>query len=174
MKHFKLFLIAIFTFSLLVGCGGKSTKVVLPPGISSDIAVLSLGADTSSLNQDQIVLLNHSLNWMDRDIMRALKRKGFQPVRINNEHDFNGEGNGYLLKVSITDHKMIPKGVRLLAGMMAGTDRLKAHFDLIDSNFQTILSWDDVQGSTRGGTYCAQTINRNAAKKIADYLTHSY
>ena len=170
MKHFRLLLIGIFTASLLVGCGGKSNKVVLPPGISPDIAVLSLGADTSRLNEDQIELLNQSLNWMDRDIMRAMKRKGFRPTRINSENDFNGVGNGYLLKVSITDHKMIPKGVRFLAGMMAGTDRLEAHFDLIDSNFQTILSWDDVQRSTRGGTYCAQTINRNAAKNVADYL----
>ena len=173
MKHFLIVLTAIFTVTFFAGCGGGSKTVNLPEGVSRDIAVLSLGADTSSLNQDQIDLLDQTLNWMDRNIMQTLGRSGFQPTRINTENDFSGSGNGYLLKISITDHKMIPKGVRFMAGMMAGTDRLEAHFDLVDQNHKTVLSWDDTQGSTKGGTYCAQTLNRNAVERIVNYLSKS-
>ncbi len=66
---------------------------------------------------------------------------------------------------------MIPKGARFLGGMMAGADQLGAHYDLVDSSGKTVLSWDDFQGSAKGGTYCAQALNRNTATKIAAYLS---
>ncbi|MFN2365356.1 MAG: hypothetical protein ABR523_02700 [Desulfurivibrionaceae bacterium] len=171
MKRFLIVLTAILATGFFAGCGGSAKTVKLPAGVSGDIAVLSLGADTSNLNQDQIALLNHTLNWMDRDIIQILKRTGFQPTRIGAANDF--AGNGYLLKIAITDHKMIPRGARMLGGMMAGADRLGAHFDLVDANRRTVLSWDDTQSSTKGGTYCAQTLNRNAAERIAAYLGES-
>jgi hypothetical protein len=68
---------------------------------------------------------------------------------------------------------MIPKGIRFVAGMMAGADRLSADFELIDPHHQTVLSWDDTQGSTKGGTYCAQTLNRNAVERIVTHLSNS-
>jgi hypothetical protein len=173
MKNFAIVLTAIFAVALFTGCGGGSKKVALPAQVSRNIAVLSLGADTSNLNRDQIALLNQSLDWMDRDIMRALGKQGFQPTRVNTENEFTGAGNGYLLKITITDHKMIPKGIRFVAGMMAGADRLSADFELIDPHHQTVLSWDDTQGSTKGGTYCAQTLNRNAVERIVTHLSNS-
>jgi len=169
MRKLQIFLTAILAVSLFSGCGGGSKRVTLRDGVSGDIAVLSLGADTSGLTADQIALLNHTLNWMDRNIIQVLARTGMQPKRIQSEQEFAGAG--YLLKVSITHHKMIPKGARFLGGMMAGADILTAHFDLIDRNHQTVLSWDDTQGSTKGGTHSAQTINRNAATKIAEHLS---
>lgn len=173
MKKLQIFLTAILAVSLFSGCGGGSKSVSMPVGVSQDIAVLSLGADTSELTPDQIALLNRTLTWMDRDIMQVLKRKGMAPTRINAEQDFTGAGNSYLLKISITHHKMIPKGARFWGGMMAGADTLGAHFDLVDQNNQTVLSWDDMQGSTKGGTYCAKTINRNAGEKIASHFSKS-
>lgn len=171
MKRLTVILAILSLVSFTAGCGGRSKKVGLPQGVSGDIAVLSLGADTTGLNNDQVALLQHSLNWMDRDILRSLSRKGLNPVRINNESDFTGAGNGHLLKISITKHKMIPKSARFWGGMIAGADQLGAHYDLVDSSGKTVLSWDDFQGSTKGGTYCAQTLNRNTADKIAAYLS---
>jgi hypothetical protein len=171
MKKFQFFLTAILAVTLFSGCGGGSKSVSMPAGVSGEIAVLSLGADTSMLNPDQIALLNQTLNWMDRNLLQALKKTGLQPTRVNSEEEFTG--TGYLLKVAITDHKMIPRGARMLGGMMAGADILTAHFDLVDQNRRTVLSWDDTQASTKGGTYSAQTINRNAAAKIAEYLGNS-
>ena len=171
MKRLTVILAILLLVSFTAGCGGGRQRVTLPQGVSGDIAVLSLGADTTGLNNDQIALLQRTLNWMDRDILPSLARKGFNPVRINKESDFTGTGNGHLLKISITKHKMIPKGARIWGGMMAGADQLGAHYDLVDSSGKTVLSWDDFQGSTKGGTYCAQTLNRNTANKIATYVS---
>ncbi|MBU1737880.1 MAG: DUF4410 domain-containing protein [Proteobacteria bacterium] len=169
MKKLQILLLAFLAVTFFSACGGGgSERVTLREGVSGDIAVLSLGADTSGLNGDQVALLNQTLNWMDRDIIQALKRTGLQPKRIQSEGEFTR--NGYLLKITITDHKMIPKGARFMAGMMAGADVLSAHYDLVDRNGQIVLAWDDTQASTKGGTYCAKTLNRNAAQKIADHL----
>ena len=171
IRDLTIVLSALLVVSFFAGCGGAPQKVILPANVSADIAVLSLGADTSSLNQDQIDLLQRSLDWMDRDIISSLARKGFNAFHIKNEDEFTGAGNSHLLKIAITDHKMIPKGARFLAGMMAGADRLNAHYDLVNAKGETVLSWDDVQASTKGGTYCAQTLNRNAVEKVATFLS---
>lgn len=69
------------------------------------------------------------------------------------------------------DHKIISEGVKYLVSSMVGTDRLGAHYDLVDSNHKTVLSWDDTQASKHGVNYCARIINLNAANKIVDYFS---
>lgn len=169
MKRLVMVLLALLVGGMVSGCGGGVPRATLPANVSGDIAVLNLGADTSNLNVDQVALLQQTLDWMDRDLHNSLKRRGLTPTRINAEKDFSGKG--HLLKITILDHKMIPKGARFLGGMMAGADRLNVHYDLVNASGKTVLSWDDVQGSTKGGTYVAQTLNRNAGEKIVNYLT---
>lgn len=168
MRRLSVLLVALAVAGLVAGCGGGVKRVQLPAGVSGDVALLPLGADTARLNADQKALLQQTLNWMDRDLVNTLRRSGLKPTPVQRERDF--KGRGLLLKYRVTDHRMIPKGARFLAGMMAGTDRLNVHYDLVDASGKTVLSWDDVQASTKGGTYCAQTLNRNTAKKIAEYL----
>lgn len=167
MKKLLTNLIVIFITNLVFGCGGGSENIISKQE-RYNIAVLSLGTDMSTLSPDQIVLLQRTLNWMDNNIMTILKKHGFLPRRINSENNFSSAGNCYLLKISINNHKLV--GARAWVGMMAGADRIGAHFDLVDPNHKTVLSWDDTQASTRGGTYCAQKINRNAINRIANYF----
>lgn len=169
MKRFLIVLTIIFAISLTTGC--VSRTVNLSQGFSPEIAVLSLGTDTSMLDQDQSDLLDESRKWMDTNLVQALGRKGFRPTLINSESDFTGSDNGYLLKFSITDHKMISEGVKYFVGSLAGTDRIGAHFDLVDSDHKTVLSWDDTQASKHGVNYCARTINLNAVNKIVNYFS---
>ncbi len=76
MKELQIFFIAVLAVSILSGCGGGSKRVSMPAGTSRDIAVVSLGADTSQLSADQIALLNRTLTWMDRNLMQVLKKRG--------------------------------------------------------------------------------------------------
>jgi hypothetical protein len=169
MKRLFLSLLVLSLF-LLAACGGGPKPGKLPAGVSGNLSVLFLGADTTGLTADQVALVGQTLAWMERDQINVLKRKGFNAARIADAKDFRSYENGYLLKVAITDHKMIPKGARFMVGMMAGADRLNAHYELFDSRGRQLLAWDDVQASTKGGTYCAQTLNRNAAEKVAAQL----
>ena len=169
MKRLVLILIAL-VIGCLAGLGGGTEAQAAT--LSGDIAVLNLGADTSALNKDQVALLQRSLTWMDRDLQKRLKKTGLKPTLIKAEKDFSG-GNSLLLKLTVTDHKMIPRGARFLGGMAAGADRLNVHYELIDQSGKPVLTWDDSQSSTRGGTYCAKTLNRNAVKKIVAHLSAS-
>ena len=169
MKRYLLLALATLILTgLIAGCGGNTKTVKLPPGVNSDLAVLCLGADTTGLNNDQIALLQKYLTWMDQDIIKVLKKSGFAAAHIKNTNDF--KGNGHLLKVSITKHKIIPNSVRMVAGMMAGGDVLAAHYELLDSRNKPVLTWDETQASARNVYYCAKTLNRNAAAKVASYL----
>ncbi len=56
MKRLIVMLAILLLVSFTVGCGGGRQRVALPQGVSIDIAVLSLGADTTGLNDDQIAL----------------------------------------------------------------------------------------------------------------------
>ncbi len=168
MKRWVWSVVVMLLVGVAAGCGGGVQRAVLPAGVSGDIAVLSLAPDTKDLNDDQIALLRQTMTWMERDRLNALKKKGLNPVKIEQQKDFSG--NGHLLKVAVLDSKLIPKSARFGFGMMAGADRLNLHYDLIDRKGKTVLSWDDVQASTKSGTHCAETLNRNAADKVAAYL----
>jgi len=156
---------------LLGGCRSGSKTATLPEGVPSDLTILSLGADTSELTADQVALLQQTINWMNRDMIRSFQRQGFNTTQITEENEFKGAGNSHLLKISITSHRMIPKGARMWGGMMAGSDRLNAHYDLVNASGKIVLSWDDVQASSKGGTYCARTLNRNATNKVVAFLS---
>ena len=164
-RFIPLLLLLLF----LAACGGGSQRVTLPAGVATEVSVLVLDADTTGLSDDQVALLNQTLGWMERDLITQLKRKGFAPLRIAAAKDFTGKG--HLLKVQVTDHKLIPKGARVWTGMMAGADRLNVHYELSDGRGQTLLAWDDTQASTKSGTHCAQTLNRNATEKVAAQLS---
>ena len=169
-KVLSIVVSALFTVSVLAGCGG-SPKVTLPENVSSNLAVLQLPPDTTNLSQDQIDLLDERLQWVKGDLINRLRAKGFNAFLITQENEFTGAGNSHLLKYAITDHKMIPKGARFWGGIMAGTDRLNIHYDLVNAGRQSVLSWDDLQSSTRSWVVIAQKLNQNAVEKVATFLS---
>jgi hypothetical protein len=171
MKRLAAILSALLLVSLATGCGGGSKSPVHIKGPTKTIALLPSKADSSGLNQDQIALLQQTLEWMDRDLAQGLKRRRFNVVRINDETEFGRIDGNYLLKINITNHRLIPKGARFLAGMMAGSDLITANYTLIDARGLTLLSWDDAQGSAKSGTRCASTLNRNATNKLVTFMS---
>jgi predicted small lipoprotein YifL len=167
MKRWLTVVVSLMLLGSLAGCGG-ARRVVLPPGASNAIAVLPLGADTASLTGDQIELLRSTLDWMNRDLVNSLNRRGFGAVLIGAEQEFSREG--HLLRVKITAHKLIPRGARAWAGMMAGADRIDAHYELVDAAGATVLAWDDGKASTSSSRAVCQALNRGAAQKVATQL----
>lgn len=169
MKTILKPLFFVLLLTAMTACGGATKRVNLPSGVSSELAVLPLGADTSYLNGDQVALLQENLDWMDRDLINTLNRMGFRTRRISSEDQFSSS-DGHMLRYSITTHKMVPKGARIWGGMMAGNDRLDVLYELVDSGGGIVLSWEDSQNSTRGARYVAKELNNNAAERIRSYF----
>lgn len=167
MKRWLTVVVCLVLVGSFAGCGG-GRKVVMPPGASNAIAVLPLGADTAGLSGDQVALLEETLAWMHRDLVNGLTRRGFSAVLLRSEGEFSRQG--HLLRVTVTSHKLVPRGARAWGGMMAGADKLDAHYELVDAGGATVLAWDDGKASTSSGRAVAQALNRGALQKITAHF----
>ena len=166
-----VFLVAFVAFS--AGCGGtkapeasnESTGAAISGG---HISVLSLRGDTSSMTQDQIVELQRVGTWMDRDIIKQLKRAGYSPKLLKSRKEFNG--SGYLLIIDVDRFNAGNRAARVFVGFGAGASSLDLNYQLLDAQNKTVMQWKDGVGSSKGGTYCAQTLNRNTIKRLKGKL----
>lgn len=173
MKKSLLVGLFIVFIALSVGCGGtkapstshESTGAAIAAG---QISVLSLRGDTSSMTQDQIVELKRVGTWMDRDIIKQLKRAGYAPKLLTSRKDFNG--SGYLLIINVDKFNAGNRAARVFVGFGAGASSLDLDYQLLDSQNKVVTQWKDGVGSSKGGTYCAQTLNRNTIKRLKGQL----
>ena len=81
--------------ALLSGCGGTKAPTASHESSAAavtggHISVLSLRGDTGNMTQDQIIELKRVGTWMDRDIIKQLKRAGYTPKLLSSRKEFNG------------------------------------------------------------------------------------
>ncbi|MBI9088929.1 MAG: DUF4410 domain-containing protein [Desulfobacterium sp.] len=169
LKRFICVSSLLFFVILAVGCNGARTapKANVTGG-TGEMSVLSLRGDTSSMTQDQIVELQRVGKWMDRDIIKQLSRAGYKSKLIKSRKAFKGPGN--LLIIKVAKFKPGNKAARVFVGFGAGGSSLDLNYQLLDSKGKILTKWDDGVGSSKGGTYCAQTLNRRALVKLGDVL----
>lgn len=165
-----LLLCSLLLLTLSIGCSGVKTnqKTVSTALTGGDMSVLSLRGDTSGMTKDQIVELKRVGTWMDRDIIKQLKKAGYNPKLLKSRKDFKGPG--HLLIIDVAKFKAGNKAARVFVGFGAGGSSLDLKYKLIDSRGASMSSWEDGVGSSKGGTYCAQTLNRNTIKKLSTIL----
>ena len=163
-------LIAILTTAIvLTGCGRKS--VTLSPGIANDLTILTLNNNLQNQTEDQKVELNRVITWMDRDIIKNMKRTGYNAVLIKDIKDYK-QNSSKLLVIDVDNFNAGNRAARAFVGFGAGASSLDLNYKLLDKKGAELLAWKDGVGSSKGGTYCAQTLNRNAITKITTFLNN--
>ena len=167
MRRLALVLSLLLLLGVIGGCGKK--KANLNPGVPKNIAVLTLDGDLINQSVDQQRELDRVLRWMDRDIIRSLKRSGFNADMIKDRGSYK-PAMGKLLIVKVEDFNAGNRAARAFVGFGAGAASLDLDYTLHDEKGDTLLAWKDGVGSSKGGTYCAQTLNRNATEKIVHFL----
>ena len=160
----KLILFCALLMFVTFAVAGVSVAV----GLSGEMSVLSLRGDTSKLTHDQVVELERVGKWMDRDIIKQLKRAGFKAKLIKERKDFKGAG--HLLIIDVAKFKAGNRAARAFIGFGAGASSLDLKYNLLDSHGKSLATWNDGAGSSRGGTYCAQTLNRHVIKKLKEIM----
>ena len=151
-----VFLLLFMAFPMQVLAGSK--------GSGGEMSVLSLRGDTSNMTRDQVVELERVCTWMDKDIIKQLKKAGYSPKLLSSRNAF--AGSGHLLIIEVAKFKAGNRAARAFIGFGAGGSSLDLQYNLLDSKGVSVSTWDDGVGSSRGGTYCAQTLNRNVIKKL--------
>ncbi len=165
-----LFGLLVLFITLASGCvttkaPNQSTEAVTSDGM---ISVLSLRGDTSSMTEDQVVELQRVGTWMDRDIIKQLKRAGYSAKLLKSRGDFSRAG--HLLVISVDNFNPGNRAARVFVGFGAGAASLDLDYQLINSRNKRVARWKDGVGSSKGGTYCAQTLNRNTIKQLKEKL----
>ncbi len=167
MKRLALMLSLILLVGMIGGCGKK--RVSLNPGVQKDIVVLTLDGDLPGQTADQIEALQSVLHWMDRDIIKNLKRSGYNAVLIKDRKEYKNS-MGKLLIVDVDEFDAGSRAARVFVGYGAGAASLDLAYQLYDESGSIIEEWKEGVGSSKGGTYCAQTLNRKAIEKITNLL----
>lgn len=164
-----MFCSLVLFVTLVIGCGGpKKINKSDKNSTAGNISVLSLRGDTQDMTQDQIVELQRVGIWMDKDIIKQLNRNGYKATFIKSRQDFKGPG--HLLIIDVTKFNPGNKAARIFISFGAGASSLDLHYQLLDSAGTVLSTWDDGVGSSKGGTYCAQTLNRNAITQLNSVL----
>jgi len=165
----KSLLLGFFIAFALLATGCNSTKSSFKPGGAGEISVLTLTGDTSKMTSDQVVELKRVYAWMDRDIIKQLNRAGYKAKLLKNREDFKGPG--HLLVIDLDKFRPGNRAARAFVGFGAGGSSLDLNYQLFDSQKKLIHKWKDGVGSSKGGTYCAQTLNRNTVNELNNTLS---
>lgn len=165
----KLLLLGLFITFVLFSTGCNSTKSSFKPGAAGEVSVLTQTGDTSKMDSDQVAELKRVYTWMDRDIITQLEQAGYKATLLKDRSEFKGPG--HLLVIGLDKFRAGSQTARILVGFGAGGSSLDLNYQLFDSQKKLVHQWKDGVGSSKGGTYCAQTLNRNAIKKLNNMLT---
>ncbi len=171
MRKITLLLSLLLLIGTIGGCGGKK-RVNLNPGVPQNIAVLTLDGNLAGQTVDQKRELDIVMRWMDRDIISSLKRSGFNAALIKDKNNYS-RNMGKLLIVDVDAFNPGSRAARAFVGFGAGASSLDLNYSLLGEDGKNLLAWKDSVGSSKGGTYCAQTLNRNATEKVVVFLNNN-
>lgn len=167
MKKITLVISVLLMLMVVTGCGRK--KAQLNPGVSENIAVLTMNGALKDQTEDQVRALDNVIRWMDRDIIKNLKRSGFNAVLLNDKKDYNS-AMGKLLVIDVDAFDYGSAAARAFVGFGAGASSLDLDYKLYSENGQLAHQWKDGVGSSKGPNYCAQSLDRNATTKLIEFL----
>ena len=154
---------------LFAGCGPQAANVDTQKQNAKPIVVLVNDGQLKDLNGEQQYELNRVLQWLKRDIIKQLKRARFEAQLIERKQDYRPE-DGLLWTMTVKDFNAGNRALRAFVGYGAGSSSLDMKYDLQSPQGQSLDNWEDGVGSSKGGTYCAQTLNRRGVKRIVSYL----
>lgn len=138
--------LVLSTHAALAGSKAGKMFVVIDRGIEK------------SMNDGEIKNLNQLGAWMDEDLVKLLKKAGFDAELVNSESDFKAVDGSYLLSVKIKDYNPGSRAARMIVGFGAGSTSMKTHYELRGSGSSPIAEDDLAVGSGRDW--------RNVVRKI--------
>ena len=171
MKRLVLMLSLVLLIGLAGGCTRNATETAtaVKPQAGTRLAVLTLDGNLPGQTADQARELDMVMQWMDRDIVKILEKAGYQPMLIKDKQRYRPE-MGKLLVIDVERFNAGNRAARAFVGFGAGAASLDLSYRLLHENGSLISEWRDGVGSSKGGTYCAQTLNRRALEKVNGIL----
>jgi Domain of unknown function (DUF4410) len=167
MKSISFLLPLLLCFFLVAGCGKKTAESISTATIP--LALLTLDDQLTEKNLDLEKELRVTVDWMDRDLLKIFRDAGYQPVLLKKMQDYRTD-QGKLLIVSAERFNPGSREARAFVGFGAGSASLDVSYKLLDERGALLAEWRDGIDSSKGPTYCAQTLNRRTLAKVSPLL----
>ncbi|WP_432821979.1 DUF4410 domain-containing protein [Trichloromonas sp.] len=163
--------LAVLTILVAFGCGGPRLKApTMVGGGSYSIAVLSDRGITPELGPDRSNQYNQVGEWMEQDLLRTLKKAGYNARLVNSRREFAGGPGEYLLTVRIERYNPGSKAARMLVGFGAGATSLDTHYELYSAKSQPLLAEDHGVGSSIDWYQVVQKLNQQMVDAVSRKL----
>lgn len=124
----------------------------------------------SSMNDGEVRNRNQVGDWMDEDLVRLLKKAGFEAELIKDKAEFKPADGSYLLTVEITDYNAGSKAARMMVGFGAGSVSMKTHYELFGTGNSAIASDDLGVGSSRDWRNVVRKVDEQTVSAIKKKL----
>jgi hypothetical protein len=167
MKSLSVLLPLLICLFLAAGCGKKTAEPA--PSATIPLALLTLDDQLTEKNAELEKELRVTIDWMDRDLLKIFKDAGYQPVLLKKMQDYRTD-QGKLLIIEVERFNPGSRAARAFVGFGAGSASLDVNYKLLDERSALLTEWRDGVGSSKGPTYCAQTLNRRALAKVSPLL----
>jgi hypothetical protein len=174
MKKLRLLFLMALTGLAIVGCIGPQVKAPTRAGGGGyTIAVLSDRGVTPELDPDRANQYNQVGAWMEQDLLRMLRKAGYQARLIGSRGEFSGANGEYLLSVRIVTYRPGSKAARMVVGFGAGATSLDTHYELYGAGPQPLLAEDHGVGSSIDWYQVVQKLNQQMVDAVSRKLAET-
>ena len=137
----KIIVLTLFLFiCLLPGCGANNSTQKQKG--TPHIAIYFLGSDTSKLDSDEVEPFNEMTNEMIQKLINDINEWGFETSLLKTQvGTFNYDNKGYMLRFSLTPHRLVSDTTQSMIGIVAGPNIVEDHFEFIDLKSKKMITW---------------------------------
>jgi hypothetical protein len=153
----------------------SAAAVMAAAASSYTISVLSdRTSGTEGLTEKQIQQRNQVFDWMERDMVSLLTRRGGYDAAVITSRDAFQPGPGkYLLVTRIVRYNPGAKAARMIVGFGAGAASLDTHFELFGEGKEPLISRDHGVGSGREWVNCCRKLNEQMLTAVKAALSEA-
>lgn len=142
IKWFYIASAFLVLISLLPGCGAQ--KAARTVSGKPQVYIYYLGADTSRLDNDEAETFNKLVREMIEDLIEGINRWDFEATLLETQvGTFNYDDRGFMLRFSLTPHRLVSSTALSLMGKMAGPNIVEDHFEFIDLKNKQMITWGE-------------------------------
>lgn len=155
---------------MVTGCASPSRAPLTETGEKTEIYVISNRGNPDEMTERQYRQRNEVGAWMETDLLRMLRRTGYEARLISTRGEFRPAPGRYLLTVSIDSYHAGSSAARAFVGYGAGAATLDNSYALYGTGEQPLLEWEDGVGTSQQWTRLPRALNQNTVRRVTEYL----
>ena len=171
MKKYPTLTCLILCMLLVAGCARAPRAPLVSTGQRIEIMVFSDRGNPAEMTERQYKYRIEIGQYMERDLIKQLRKSGYEASLINSKEEFEARSGRYLLTVKTVSYNPGSSAARILVGFGAGAASLDTKYEFYGAGPETIMAWDDGVGTSEHWSRLPRKLNANTVKRITEKLT---